>query len=89
MTEPFVTELSKEFDRYMSNIKTLERKSQNLISIAGTFITILIGIIFIRITDYQYTLIINPRLTLHGVIARVFLLIYKICTKPDTYCNLY
>ena len=58
MTEPFVTELSKEFDRYMSKIKTLERKSQNLISIAGTFITILIGIIFIRITDYQYTLIL-------------------------------
>ena len=46
--EPFVREISKEFDRYMDIMSTLERKSQNLIVASSTFIAILIGVIFIR-----------------------------------------
>lgn len=46
--EPFVREVSKEFDRYMDIINTLEKKSQNLIVVSSTFIAILIGVIFIR-----------------------------------------
>ena len=50
-SEPITVELSKEFDRYMHIIDIIEKKAQNLIMVSSTFIAVLLGIIFIRISE--------------------------------------
>ena len=53
--EPFLQELSKEFDRYMHVIDIIEKKAHNLIIISGTFIAVLLGMIFIRTPNVDFT----------------------------------